>query len=517
MHTKIYFFTFLFLFSLISGVSKAEVGSKIINPAPNSTIDTASVTFEWEDTGALFYGITVYQNDTSQIGNKLFFKGNITNTSQTVDNIPLDGGTLTVYLVSAYKYNQYNNYYQRLQTFTFNKIKDPNTPSPATAAKILTPIENTTVSSSTITFDWQDVGASEYNLRIGTKLRAGSVRGSGILYLATFPGSTTSKTITNLLTGSGNLYAELSSKINGRWYTSVSHYKRNIQDGPATSKIISPIDGSTLTSTTETFSWEDVGAKEFLLSVSDYQGNTIYSNLLPGTTTSKTLTNLPNDGHEIRVSLSTKYHRNFVGSNNYTYTSFTDLNNLSSEIISPANNSTLKNLRGQGFSWKDIPAATEYHLSIGTSIGGTDLYSASQGLNTYKMITNLPTDGSKIFIRISSKINNVWRHSDSTAITYKKPSAANKSEITSPVNGSTLTSSAVTFEWQDTGSSAYYLRIGTSKGWRNILYRGYQKRHTTSKTVTNLPSNGATIYVRLYSRNNGRWKYNDYTYTAYQQ
>jgi hypothetical protein len=306
-------------------------------------------------------------------------------------------------------------------------------------------------------------------------------------------------------------------KINGRWYTSVSRYKRNIQDGPAISIINSPVDRSTLTSTTETFSWEDVGAKEYLLSVTDYQGNTIYSQRLPGTTTSKTLTNLPNDGHEIRVSLSTKYHRNFAGSSDYTYTSFTDLSNLNSEIIGPANNSTLQNSHGQAFYWKNIPAATEYFLSIGTNVGGTDLYSASQGLNTFKMITNLPTDGSKIFIRISSEIYNVWRHSDSTAITHKTPSTADKSKITSPVNGSTLTSTTVTFEWQDIGASAYYLRIGTTKEWRNILYRGYQGRNTTSKTITNLPGDGAIIYVRLYSRKQGKWKYNDYTYTAYQQ
>jgi len=495
MRTKILFYTLLFSFSLFSGASKAEVGSKIISPEPDSTIDTTSVTFEWEDTGALFYGITVYQNDTSQIGNKLFFKGNITSTSQTVNNIPLDGGTLTVYLVSSYKYNRYNNYYQRLQTFTFNKVKDPNTPSPATASKIISPFENTTITSSSITLDWQDVGASEYNLRIGTRLRAGSVRGSGILYIAAFPGSTTSKTITNLLSGTGNLYAELASKINGRWYSSVSRFKRNIQDGPAISAIISPSDGSTLTSTTETFSWQDVGAKEYFLSVTDYQGKTIYNKRLPGTTTSKTLRNLPNDGHEIRVSLSTKYHRNFAGSNDYTYTSFTDLGNLNSEIISPANNSTLQNPRGQAFYWKDIPAATEYFLSIGTTVGGTDLYSSSQGLNTSKMITNLPTDGSKIFIRISGKIDNVWRHSDSTATTYKAPSTANKSEITSPVNGSTLTSTTVTFEWQDVGASAYYLRIGTTKGWRNNIYRGRLSGNITTKTISNLPSNGETIYA----------------------
>ncbi len=517
MQGKKFIYISLLLYIFFGSIAEAQVGSKILNPAPNSTIDTTSIRFEWEDTGALFYGLTVYQNDTSQAGNKLFFKGNITNTYQIVDNIPLDGGTLTVYLVSAYKYNQYNNYYQRLQTFTFNKIKDPNTPAPVTASKILSPVEGSTVTTSAITFDWEDVGATEYNLRIGTRLRAGSVRGSGVLYIASFPGNTTSKTISNLLSGSGNLYAELSSKINGRWYRSVSSYKRNIQDGPAISNLISPTDGSTLESSTQTFTWEDVGAKEYSLSVQDFNGNTIYNEILPGTITSKTVTNLPNDGHEVRLSLATKYHRFFAGSNNYAFTSFTDLSALRSEIISPANNATLHS-QEQLFYWKDIPAATEYHLSIGTYPGGTDLYNASQGLNTSKMITNLPKDGKKIFIRISSKIDNTWRHSDSTVIAYKAPKSVNKkSKITSPVNGSTLSSSTVTFEWQDIGAAAYYLRVGTTKGWRNIIYRGRLSGNKTAKTIRNIPTNGETIYVRLYSRKNRRWKFNDYKYTTHQQ
>jgi hypothetical protein len=32
--------------------------------------------------------------------------------------------------------------------------------------------------------------------------------------------------------------------------------------------------------------------------------------------------------------------------------------------------------------------------------------------------------------------------------------------------------------------------------------------------VTNLPTNGETLYARLYSLINGAWQYHDYTYTA---
>jgi hypothetical protein len=32
--------------------------------------------------------------------------------------------------------------------------------------------------------------------------------------------------------------------------------------------------------------------------------------------------------------------------------------------------------------------------------------------------------------------------------------------------------------------------------------------------VSNLPANGSTIYVRLYSYINGAWQFTDYTYTS---
>jgi hypothetical protein len=37
----------------------------------------------------------------------------------------------------------------------------------------------------------------------------------------------------------------------------------------------------------------------------------------------------------------------------------------------------------------------------------------------------------------------------------------------------------------------------------------------TTETVSGLPSNGKTIYARLYSYINGAWQYTSYTYTAF--
>jgi hypothetical protein len=63
------------------------------------------------------------------------------------------------------------------------------------------------------------------------------------------------------------------------------------------------------------------------------------------------------------------------------------------------------------------------------------------------------------------------------------------------------------------GATMYDLYLGTTGVGSNNLY---QTGHTTSTsaTVTNLPTNGATIYARLLSNVDGTWEYNDYIYTA---
>ncbi|MGZ5061491.1 MAG: hypothetical protein ACXWAU_06445, partial [Usitatibacter sp.] len=84
--------------------------------------------------------------------------------------------------------------------------------------------------------------------------------------------------------------------------------------------------------------------------------------------------------------------------------------------------------------------------------------------------------------------------------------------ITSPAPGSTLSGSAVTFTWTlGTGLANRYLMVGTTAGGTDI-YQGYQDS-ATSRTVTGLPTNGSTVYVRLMSYVNG-WQVNDYTYRS---
>jgi hypothetical protein len=90
--------------------------------------------------------------------------------------------------------------------------------------------------------------------------------------------------------------------------------------------------------------------------------------------------------------------------------------------------------------------------------------------------------------------------------------------IVSPPPGSTLISSTVTFSWTPGGAIAYWITIGDETvgepGGFNILNSG--QTSARSWTVTNLPTDGRTLFVRLWSNFSGTWYTppQDYTYTA---
>lgn len=98
-------------------------------------------------------------------------------------------------------------------------------------------------------------------------------------------------------------------------------------------------------------------------------------------------------------------------------------------------------------------------------------------------------------------------------ITITDPVSAQTAKITSPVNNSTLNSSAVTFRWNNVGADNYYIYVGSAE-LKADIYSGYMPGSTTSKTVSNLPSDGSKIYVTLWTRSNNKWKYEKFTYTA---
>jgi hypothetical protein len=177
-------------------------------------------------------------------------------------------------------------------------------------------------------------------------------------------------------------------------------------------------------------------------------------------------------------------------------------------MTSPADGSIFTSTN-VNFQWEDV-GASAYHIWIGRSIGGKELYSASLGTNTSKTINGFSSNGSNVYVRIFTKISDKWFSNDYTYTTATL--SGNSARMTSPTNDSTFTSTTVNFQWENVGAPAYYMWIGRSIGGKE-MYNASQGTNT-SKTFINFPNNGSNVYVRIFTKISDRWFYHDYTYTT---
>jgi FtsP/CotA-like multicopper oxidase with cupredoxin domain len=85
--------------------------------------------------------------------------------------------------------------------------------------------------------------------------------------------------------------------------------------------------------------------------------------------------------------------------------------------------------------------------------------------------------------------------------------------MTLPIS-TVLTGSSQTFTWTNAGASLYQVWAGTTPGASNLGMFPSAGTTTTSTTVSGLPVNGSTVYIRLWSLFGTTWGFNDYVYTA---
>jgi subtilase family serine protease len=459
--------------------------ASITSPTPGSTLTSASTTFTWNvgPTGTTGYGLNV---GTSFGAADLVNIGPLSGTSVTV-NLPTNGATIYVRLWTILNGTTYlsNNY-----TYTeFTQL----------ASAITSPTPGSTLTSASTTFTWNagPAGTTGYGLNVGTSPGAADLVNIG-------PLSGTSVTV-NLPANGATIYVRLWTIFSGTTYF-YNDYTYTEFTQPA-SAITNPVPGSTLTSASTTFTWNAgrAGTTGYGLNVGTSPGAADLVNIGPLSGTSATVT-LPTNGAAIYVRLWTILNGTTYFYNDYTYTEFTQ---SAAAITSPAPGSTLTSA-STIFTWSPASGGTvSYGLNIGTSLGGADL------VNIYPLSGNganltLPTNGQKIYVRLWTVFNGTTYLYNDYIYTELTQSG---SAITSPPPGSTLTSASTTFTWSagPPATSGYGLNVGTSPGGADLVNIG--PLSGASATVT-LPTNGATIYVRLWTIVNGTtYLYNDYTYT----
>jgi len=167
------------------------------------------------------------------------------------------------------------------------------------------------------------------------------------------------------------------------------------------------------------------------------------------------------------------------------------------------------------FQWTAGTGVAQYALYVGSSFATNDLYDTGAVTNLAWTVTGLPTDGRTIYVRLHSLINGNWQWDDYTftAASLGGGPIGGKAQLASPAPSSTLTSTAVTFQWTaGSGVAQYSLHVGNSFSANDLFDSGAVAN--LAATVSGLPTDGRTLYVRLHSLINGSWQWNDYTVTA---
>lgn len=179
----------------------------------------------------------------------------------------------------------------------------------STAATISSPANNSTLASSSQVFTWNNAGANVYQLWVGSTPDATDL---GVYY----PGTGTTATATGLPVNGSTIYVTLYSLFGATWLS--NSYTYSASGAPPAAAINTPTNGTTLTGSSQTFTWNNAGANEYQLWLGSTPGATDLGVYYPGTGTITNATGLPVNGSTIYVTLFSMFGVTWY-SNSYTY------------------------------------------------------------------------------------------------------------------------------------------------------------------------------------------------------
>lgn len=156
---------------------------------------------------------------------------------------------------------------------------------------------------------------------------------------------------------------------------------------------------------------------------------------------------------------------------------------------------------------------TDWWLYVGSSFGAGDIYDSGllSASDLQETITNIPADGSSIYIRLWFRtMNSPWDYIQQSVVATGVPPA-----IHTPVPGSELNGAVQLFEWQDNGSNVtdYQLFVGSSIGLNDYYNSGLLGAGLVATAVGLPVADNSTVYVRLwYKKSSGPWAFTDSSY-----
>ena len=366
-------------------------------------------------------------------------------------------------------------------------------------AEMTSPSAGSTLGGSSVTFTWSAAsGAIAYWLDVGSAQGQGNIFGQNVALA-------TSQVVNAIPTDGSTVYVKLWTLLAGIWQSNDYTYKAG---GVNTKAVItSPASGSTLSGASVTFTWSAAsGAVAYWLDVGSAQGQGNIFGQNVALATSQTVNGIPTNGSTVYVKLWTLLGGTWQSSDT-TYQAGSA--NAKAVMLIPAPTTVLGGA-GVTFTWSAGSGAVAYWLDVGSVQGQGNIFGQNVSLATSQTVNGIPVDGSTVYLKLWTLLGGTWQFND---YTYKAAGGNSKAAIISPVPGSASAGSSITFTWSAvSGAVVYWLSVGTVAGARNLY--DHSEGLATSQTVTGLPTDGSTIYVRLWTGHTSGYQYNDYTFKA---
>jgi hypothetical protein len=206
----------------------------------------------------------------------------------------------------------------------------------------------------------------------------------------------TTKTVSGLPTNGSAIYVTLYSLIGGVWtYNSYTYTAFNAAS--AAGVLTTPAPSSILTANNVTFDWTaGTNASNYWLDVGNVAGgNQWYQSGNLGNVLTTTAPNLPANGSTLYATLYSYVGGQWV-KNSYTYTAAPG-----AVITTPAPGSTVTGTSAT-FNWSAGTGFTSYNLTVGSTYGGSDIYSSGSITALTATVTTLPANSSTIYVTLYS-------------------------------------------------------------------------------------------------------------------
>jgi hypothetical protein len=495
------------------------------SPGNENYVPGTSITYMWSAVPyATNYWLTVSTDPTGSDASKRKFSDIIGNVTQYTDTGYPNNRTIYYWWVSAGNVAGWAPQSQVMDNgLSFiNGLQLPAAPT------LVSPGNGTTVSGTTITYQWNASDrATSYWLTVSTDptgADASKRKFSEII------GNVTQYTDTGYPSNGTTYYWWVSAGNNGGWappsQVSANGFRFvNYTPPPAAPTLVSPANGATVSGTSITYVWNaSATATNYWLTVStDPTGADATKIKFSGTVGNVlqyTNTGYPNNGTTYYWWVSAYNSgggwspQSEVSANRFSFVNYTPPP-AAPTLLSPANGATVSGT-SITYVWNASATATNYWLTVSTDPTGADAtkikFSGTVGNVLQYTNTGYPNNGTTYYWWVSAGNAAGWSPQSEVSanrfsfVNYTPPPAA--PTLLSPANGATVSGTSITYRWNASATATnYWLTVSTDPTGADATKRKFSGTvgNVLQYTNTGYPNNGTTYYWWVSAGNAAGW------------